>query len=243
MADMGFMPAVTALLDHMPRSSQKLLFSATLDKDVNTLVKRYLVNPVTHSTAPTTASVNTMDHHVMLVAPNDKHDVTASIANRQGRTLMFVRTKHGADRLAKQLGQSGVQAGALHGGKTQNARNRTLQAFRDGRIRALVATDVAARGIHIDGIDLVVHVDPAADHKDYLHRAGRTARAGESGTVVTLGAATAAQGLRATGQQGWHLGEDCKGLARARRPHQGHRRAHSVRQPSPRTDRRQACDK
>ncbi len=186
MADMGFMPAVTALLDHMPATSQKLLFSATLDRDVNTLVKRYLVNPVTHSTAPTTASINTMDHHVMLVAPNDKHDVTASIANRQGRTLMFVRTKHGADRLAKQLGQSGVQAGALHGGKTQNARNRTLQAFRDGRIRALVATDVAARGIHIDGIDLVVHVDPAADHKDYLHRAGRTARAGESGTVVTL---------------------------------------------------------
>lgn len=186
MADMGFMPAVTALLDQMPKKSQKLLFSATLDKDVNTLVKRYLIDPVTHSTAPPSAAVTTMDHHLMLVSPRDKHDVTASIANREGRTLMFVRTKHGADRLAKQLGQSGVHAGALHGGKTQSARNRTLQAFRDGKIRALVATDVAARGIHIDGIDLVVHVDPAADHKDYLHRAGRTARAGESGTVVTL---------------------------------------------------------
>lgn len=186
MADMGFMPAVTALLDLMPTKSQKLLFSATLDRDVNTLVKRYLVNPVTHSTSPPTAAVKTMDHHLLLVAPHDKNDVTAAIANRSGRTLMFVRTKHGADRLAKQLAQSGVHAGALHGGKTQSARNRTLQAFRDGRIRALVATDVAARGIHVDGIDLVVHVDPANDHKDYLHRAGRTARAGESGTVVTL---------------------------------------------------------
>ena len=186
MADMGFLPVVSALLDEMPKKTQKLLFSATLDRDVDTLVRRYLVDPVTHSTAPTTASVTTMDHHLMLVAPGDKVHVATEIANREGRTLLFVRTKHGADRLAKQLGHAGVRAGALHGGKTQGARNKTLGQFRDGHIGVLVATDVAARGIHVDGIDLVVHVDPAADHKDYLHRAGRTARAGESGTVVTL---------------------------------------------------------
>jgi superfamily II DNA/RNA helicase len=186
MADMGFLPVVSALLDGMPKRTQKLLFSATLDRDVDALVRRYLNNPVTHSTAPTTASVTTMDHHLMHVSPGDKVTVTAEIANREGRTLLFVRTKHGADRLTKQLGSAGVRAGALHGGKTQSARNKTLSAFRDGQIAVLVATDVAARGIHVDGIDLVLHVDPAADHKDYLHRAGRTARAGESGTVVTL---------------------------------------------------------
>ncbi len=186
MADMGFLPVVSALLDDMPKDSQKLLFSATLDRDVDQLVKRYLVNPVTHSTAPVTATITTMDHHLMLVAPGDKVSVTSQIANRDGRTLLFVRTKHGADRLTKQLAAVGVRAGALHGGKTQSARNKTLGAFREGRVNVLVATDVAARGIHVDGIDLVLHVDPAADHKDYLHRAGRTARAGESGTVVTL---------------------------------------------------------
>jgi len=186
MADMGFLPVVSALLDGMPKRTQKLLFSATLDRDVDALVRRYLVNPVTHSTAPTTASVTTMDHHLMFVSPGDKVLVTTEIANREGRTLLFVRTKHGADRLTKQLGTAGVRAGALHGGKTQSARNKTLSAFRDGHIGVLVATDVAARGIHVDGIDLVLHVDPAADHKDYLHRAGRTARAGESGVVVTL---------------------------------------------------------
>ena len=186
MADMGFLPVVSALLDDMPKNTQKLLFSATLDRDVDQLVKRYLVNPVTHSTSALTATVTTMDHHLMLVAPGDKVLVTSQIANRDGRTLLFVRTKHGADRLAKQLAAVGVKSGALHGGKTQSARNKTLAAFRDGKINVLVATDVAARGIHVDGIDLVLHVDPAADHKDYLHRAGRTARAGESGTVVTL---------------------------------------------------------
>ncbi|MEO8328613.1 MAG: DEAD/DEAH box helicase [Candidatus Nanopelagicales bacterium] len=186
MADMGFLPVVSALLDDMPKTSQKLLFSATLDRDVDQLVKRYLVSPVTHSTSALTATVSTMHHHLLLVAPGDKNLVTSQIANREGRTLLFVRTKHGADRLSKQLAAVGVKAGALHGGKTQSARNKTLAAFRDGKINALVATDVAARGIHVDGIDLVLHVDPAADHKDYLHRAGRTARAGESGTVVTL---------------------------------------------------------
>jgi len=186
MADMGFLPAVSALLDLMPRKCQKLLFSATLDGDINKMAKRYLHSPVTHSIESAGASVTTMAHHILLVDKNHKTTVISEIANREGRTLIFARTKHGADRLADQLSALGVHTQALHGGKTQSARTRTLEAFREGRINALVATDVAARGIHVDGIDLVLHVDPAADHKDYLHRAGRTARAGESGTVVTL---------------------------------------------------------
>jgi superfamily II DNA/RNA helicase len=186
MADMGFLPVVSALLDRMPPGGQRLLFSATLDRDVDTLVRKYLADPVTHSTAPASAAVATMEHHVLLVAPRDKTAIATQIANREGRTILFVRTKHGADRLAGQLEAAGVRVGALHGGKTQSARSKTLAAFKAGRLRALVATDVAARGIHVDGIDLVLHVDPPADHKDYLHRAGRTARAGESGTVVTL---------------------------------------------------------
>jgi superfamily II DNA/RNA helicase len=186
MADMGFLPVVSKLLGATPSTGQRLLFSATLDGDVDTLVRRFLVDPVTHSTAPAAASVTTMEHHLLVVERGHKADVVAEIAGRDGRTLLFVRTKHGVDRLAKQLGRAGVPAGALHGGKTQNARNRTLADFRDGRVAVLVATDVAARGIHVDGVDLVLHVDPPADHKDYLHRAGRTARAGESGTVVTM---------------------------------------------------------
>ena len=186
MADMGFLPAVTTLLDMVAPHGQRLLFSATLDGGVDTLVRRYLTDPVTHSTQAPTASVTTMEHHLLLVRPEQKNAVAAQIAAREGRTIMFVRTKHGADRLAKQLGQAGVAAGALHGGKTQAARTRTLDAFKTGRVPVLVATDVAARGIHVDDISLVVHVDPPADPKDYLHRAGRTARAGESGVVVTL---------------------------------------------------------
>jgi superfamily II DNA/RNA helicase len=186
MADMGFLPAVTRLLDLVAPHGQRLLFSATLDNGVDTLVRRYLQDPVRHSTQEATASVTTMDHHLLLVRPHDKNAVATQIAAREGRTIMFVRTKHGADRLARQLSQAGVAAGALHGGKTQAARTRTLDSFKAGRTPVLVATDVAARGIHVDGIDLVVHVDPPADAKDYLHRAGRTARAGESGTVVTL---------------------------------------------------------
>ncbi|HEY0485845.1 MAG TPA: DEAD/DEAH box helicase [Mycobacteriales bacterium] len=186
MADMGFLPQVRKLLDQVKPNGQRLLFSATLDGDVDTLVRRYLTDPVTHSVAPPSASVTTMDHHVLHVSPEDKAGVVADIAARDGRTIMFVRTKHGADRLAKQLRAVGVSAGALHGGKAQNARTRTLDRFREGAVPVLVATDVAARGIHVDNISLVVHVDPPADSKDYLHRAGRTARAGESGTVVTL---------------------------------------------------------
>jgi superfamily II DNA/RNA helicase len=186
MADMGFLPQVRRILDHTPSDGQRLLFSATLDGDVRALVQRYLTDPVTRSIAPPTGAVATMEHHLLHVDALAKNRVVAEIAAREGRTIMFVRTKHGADRLVKQLRRDGVAAAALHGGKAQNARNRAIAAFRDGDMPVLVATDVAARGIHVDDVSLVVHVDPPADPKNYLHRAGRTARAGESGTVVTV---------------------------------------------------------
>ena len=186
MADMGFLPQVRQLLDLVRPGGQRLLFSATLDGDVDKLVRQYLSNPVTHSVGPSTVAADEMDHHLLTVSAIDKVDVVSEIASRDGKTLFFVRTKHGADRLAKQLGRVGVRAGALHGGKSQSQRIRTLNQFKDGVVPVLVATDVAARGIHVDDVGLVVHVDPPADPKDYLHRAGRTARAGESGTVLTL---------------------------------------------------------
>ncbi|MER7579089.1 DEAD/DEAH box helicase [Kitasatospora sp. NPDC097691] len=186
MADMGFLPQVTKLLEQVAEGGQRMLFSATLDRNVDRLVKRFLTDPVTHSVDPSAGAVTTMDHHVLQLDPTDKASATAHIASREGRVIMFVHTKHGADRLAKQLLANGVKAAALHGGKSQPQRNRVLDQFRDGHVTALIATNVAARGIHIDGLDLVVNVDPPIDHKDYLHRGGRTARAGESGTVVTL---------------------------------------------------------
>ncbi|MPY84764.1 MAG: DEAD/DEAH box helicase [Actinophytocola sp.] len=186
MADMGFLPQVREILDLTPKTGQRLLFSATLDGAVGQLVRQYLIDPVEHSVAPVTASIDTMDHHVFSVARADKHTVTTEIAARTGRTILFVRTKHHADRVAKQLRQVGVPAVSLHGGKTQGQRNRVLADFKDGRSNALVATDVAARGIHVDDVSLVLHVDPPNDAKDYLHRAGRTARAGAEGTVVSL---------------------------------------------------------
>jgi superfamily II DNA/RNA helicase len=186
MADMGFMPEVTAILDQMPEGGQRLLFSATLDNGIDQLVARYLTDPVTHSTDEAKASVTTMEHHVLLIDPMHKKTITAEVANREGRTVVFVRTKLGADRVALQLREQGVFAAALHGGLNQGARNRVLGAFRDGSLPVLVATDVAARGIHVDDVSVVLQVDPPADHKDYLHRSGRTARAGDKGTVVTL---------------------------------------------------------
>ncbi|WP_084337334.1 DEAD/DEAH box helicase [Actinomadura oligospora] len=186
MADMGFLPDVTDILDEARPGGQRLLFSATLDNDVDVLVKRYLNDPVNHAIGPVDESVDTMDHHLLLVAPKEKAAITAEIANREGRTILFARTKHGVDRLAKQLTDAGVRAAGLHGGKSQGLRTRTIAEFHEGTFDVLVATDVAARGIHVDGISLVMHVDPPADHKDYMHRAGRTARAGEKGTVVTL---------------------------------------------------------
>jgi superfamily II DNA/RNA helicase len=186
MADLGFLPVVRQLLDGTRADGQRLLFSATLDGVVDTLVRRYLSNPATHSVAAAVAPIIGVDHHAFTVRAEHKLDVVAEIAARPARTLLFVRTKHGAERLAKQLRGRGVEAGAIHGNLTQNARQRALEAFATGRARVLVATDVAARGIHVDDVDLVVHVDPAADHKDYLHRSGRTARAGASGAVVSL---------------------------------------------------------
>ncbi|WP_018720804.1 DEAD/DEAH box helicase [Salinispora fenicalii] len=186
MADMGFLPEVTELLAKTPADAQRLLFSATLDRDVDALVRRFMTDPVTHSTAPPTAAVATMDHHLLLIPPHDKFSVVASIAAREGRTMVFARTQLGVDRLVGQLAAVGVRAGGLHGGKTQRMRTRTLAEFREGRTNVLVATDVAARGIHVDGVSLVLHVDPPKDPKDYLHRAGRTARAGETGAVATL---------------------------------------------------------
>ena len=186
MADLGFLPAVTALLDLTPRSGQRMLFSATLDRGVDRLAMGYLDNPAMHAVAASASPVDTMDHLVFAVSRDAKVEIAAEIATRPARTLFFVRTKHGADRLAMQLSTGGTNAMAIHGNLTQHARKRALDAFSGGSVRVLVATDVAARGIHVDDVDLVVHYDPPADHKDYLHRSGRTARAGARGTVVSL---------------------------------------------------------
>ncbi|WP_434741616.1 DEAD/DEAH box helicase [Micromonospora sp. SH-82] len=186
MADMGFLPQVTKLLEQVAPRGQRLLFSATLDGGVDRLVRRFLVSPVSHSVDPGTATVTAMAHHVLHVETADKPTMLARIAARDGRTIMFIGTKHRADRVARQLLTRGVRAAALHGGKSQPQRTRILEQFRTGQVTALVATDVAARGIHVDGLDLVVNIDPPAEAKDYLHRGGRTARAGESGAVVTL---------------------------------------------------------
>ncbi|MFF4242197.1 DEAD/DEAH box helicase [Actinomadura geliboluensis] len=186
MTDMGFLPQVTRLLEQTPPGGQRMLFSATLDGDVDRLVRRFLADPVTHSVDPSAAAVTAMEHHLLHVADTDKHETTAHIASRAERVIMFVGKKHVADRLVRKLTTRGVRAAALHGGKTQSQRNRALDAFHASDVTVLVATNVAARGIHIDDLDLVVNVDPPADHKDYLHRGGRTARAGRTGTVVTL---------------------------------------------------------
>ncbi|MYY13220.1 DEAD/DEAH box helicase [Streptomyces sp. SID4919] len=186
MADMGFMPQVTALLDQVMPGGQRMLFSATLDRNIDKLVRGYLSDPVVHSVDPSAGAVTTMEHHVLHVRGEDKHQTTTEIAAREGRVIMFLDTKHAVDRLTKHLLSVGVRASALHGGKSQPQRNRTLDQFKNGHVSVLVATNVAARGIHVDDLDLVVNVDPPSDHKDYLHRGGRTARAGESGSVVTL---------------------------------------------------------
>ncbi|MET9799623.1 DEAD/DEAH box helicase [Streptomyces sp. NPDC006368] len=186
MADMGFMPQVTALLDQVRPGGQRMLFSATLDRNVDLLVRRYLSDAVVHSVDPSAGAVTTMEHHVLHVHSADKHQATTEIAAREGRVIMFLDTKHSVDRLTTHLLNSGVRAAALHGGKSQPQRTRTLAQFKTGHVTVLVATNVAARGIHVDDLGLVVNVDPPSDHKDYLHRGGRTARAGESGLVVTL---------------------------------------------------------
>ncbi|WP_153502992.1 DEAD/DEAH box helicase [Cumulibacter manganitolerans] len=186
MCDMGFAPEVTRILQETPQRSQRMLFSATLDGDVDVLVKRFLHNPVLHSTADVGASIESMEHHLFVVHPARKASVVAELASRPGRSIVFVRTKMGADRVAEKMREVGVNALAIHGGLSQGQRTRALNAFRGNDVPVLVATDVAARGIHIDDVELVIQADPPQEHKTYLHRAGRTARAGDEGTVVTL---------------------------------------------------------
>jgi superfamily II DNA/RNA helicase len=186
MCDMGFLPQVSETLDRMPAGGQRMLFSATLDRNVDQLVRHYLSEPVLATVDRAEGSVATMEHHVLNVHPADKYATATEIAARDGRVLMFLDTKHGVDQFTRHLRSSGIRAGALHSGKSQPQRTHTLAQFKDGEITVLVATNVAARGIHVEHLDLVVNVDPPSDPKDYLHRGGRTARAGESGSVVTL---------------------------------------------------------
>ena len=186
MADLGFLPGVKRILDATPAGGQRMLFSATLDKAIDGLVRTYLVNPVVHSVDPEVSSINTMTHHVLAVTVADKPSIISALASGLDRTLLFTRTKHGAKKIAKQLCSAGIPAVELHGNLSQSARERNLADFSNGRVRVLVATDIAARGIHVDDIALVVHVDPPAEHKSFLHRSGRTARAGAEGIVVTV---------------------------------------------------------
>ena len=186
MADLGFLPGVKRILDATPAGGQRLLFSATLDKAIDGLVRQYLVNPIVHSVDPEVSSINTMTHHVLAVASGDKAAVVSALASGLDRSLLFMRTKHGAKKLAKQLCAAGIPAVELHGNLSQSARERNLADFTSGQVRVLVATDIAARGIHVDDIALVIHVDPPAEHKAFLHRSGRTARAGAEGVVATV---------------------------------------------------------
>lgn len=186
MADMGFLPAVRRLLDLTPSSRQTLLFSATLDGDVAVLTKDYQSDPVRHEVASDEKAVLDVRHHFWRVEHADRVGHAADVIRRVNPAIVFTRTRHGADRLARQLDRLGVAAVSLHGGRSQNQRDRAMKAFSSGRVEALVATDVAARGIHVDDVAAVIHFDVPADHKDYLHRSGRTARAGAGGTVVTL---------------------------------------------------------
>jgi superfamily II DNA/RNA helicase len=186
MADLGFLPAVRRLLGQTPAGGQRMLFSATLDRAVDSLVRQYLDNPAVHQADSAQSPVGTMTHHVLHVEREGRFPVLVDLASAPGRTVVFTRTKHGARAVARNLNRAGVAAVELHGNLSQNARTRNLDAFHSGEVAALVATDIAARGIHVDDVALVIHADPPADHKAYLHRSGRTARAGQAGTVVTL---------------------------------------------------------
>ncbi|SDS91122.1 Superfamily II DNA and RNA helicase [Paraoerskovia marina] len=187
MADLGFLPGVKRIMARTPKVGQRMLFSATLDNGVDQLVKLYLNNPVRHSVDDAASAPPKMTHHILAVRDADaKKEVVRELASGTGRRILFMRTKHQAKKLAKQLTAQGVPAVDLHGNLGQGARERNLAAFSDGSVKVMVATDIAARGIHVDEIELVVHVDPPAEHKAYLHRSGRTARAGEEGVVVTV---------------------------------------------------------
>ena len=186
MADLGFLPAVRRILGKTPQRSQRLLFSATLDKAIDTLVKQFLQDPKTHQADSAQSPVATMTHHVLHVDRESRLPILVDLASAPGRLIVFTRTKHGAKALTRQLNKSGVPAVELHGNLGQGARTRNMEAFHSGKASTLVATDIAARGIHVDDVALVVHADPPVEHKAYLHRSGRTARAGNAGTVVTL---------------------------------------------------------
>ncbi|GAA3821281.1 DEAD/DEAH box helicase [Nocardioides panacisoli] len=186
MADLGFLPAVRRLLGQTPKGGQRMLFSATLDNAIDVLVKRFLEHPVVHEADSAQSPIAAMDHHVLHVTRDLRLPVLVDLASAPGRTVVFTRTKHGAKALARQLNRSGVPTVDLHGNLSQGARTRNMDAFHSGRATTLVATDIAARGIHVDDVALVVHADPPAEHKAYLHRSGRTARAGAAGTVITL---------------------------------------------------------
>ncbi|GAB2866699.1 DEAD/DEAH box helicase [Nocardioides pacificus] len=186
MADLGFLPAVRRLMDKTPTDGQRLLFSATLDGAINVLVKKYLHSPVTHEADSAQSPISTMEHHVLHVERDHRVPVLVDLTSAPGRTVVFTRTKHGAKALTKQLNKNGVPTVELHGNLSQNARTRNMAAFHEGKATTLVATDIAARGIHVDDVSLVIHADPPVEHKAYLHRSGRTARAGAAGTVVTL---------------------------------------------------------
>jgi superfamily II DNA/RNA helicase len=186
MADLGFLPAVRRILEKTPGDGQRMLFSATLDAAVNVLVKRFMNNPVTHEADSAQSPVSAMEHHVLHIEHRHRVPVLVDLASAPGRTVVFTRTKHGAKALARQLNSSGIPTVELHGNLAQNARTRNMDAFHSGKATTLVATDIAARGIHVDDVALVVHADPPAEHKAYLHRSGRTARAGAAGTVITL---------------------------------------------------------
>ncbi len=196
MADLGFLPVVRRLLDMTPPGGQRMLFSATLDAAVDVLARRFMNQPVHHDLGSVEAPP-AMVHHLLTIAASDRVGVVAALAGGTGRSLVFTRTKHAASRLARQLTANGIPAAELHGDLSQGARERNLASFADGAVRVIVATDVAARGIHVDGIDLVIHADPPTEHKAYLHRSGRTARAGAAGTVVTLQAQPQAADVRA----------------------------------------------
>ncbi|MBC7557807.1 MAG: DEAD/DEAH box helicase [Dermatophilaceae bacterium] len=186
MADMGFLPGVRRIMDRTPRSGQRMLFSATLDAGVDVIVKRFLSNPVTHQADSATSQISTMHHHIFHVRADARLPVLVDLTSAPGRTMIFTRTKHGAKKLSKQLNASGIPTVELHGNLSQNARTRNMDAFQAGAASTLVATDIAARGIHVDDVNLVIHADPPVEHKAYLHRSGRTARAGAEGIVITL---------------------------------------------------------
>jgi superfamily II DNA/RNA helicase len=197
MADLGFLPVVRRLLEATPADSQRMLFSATLDNAVDVLVRRFLADPAVHSVDSATAAPGAMVHHLLTVTPADRVGVVAALAGGSNRSLVFTRTKHGAQKLTRQLAAAGVSVAELHGNLGQGARERNLAWFASGAARVLVATDIAARGIHVDGIALVIHADPPAEHKAYLHRSGRTARAGADGVVITVQSPAQAPGVRA----------------------------------------------